>query len=92
MSQSIEDKAMADADVSDYTTNEIIVSNWIAPWSKGNRKNPLTATKMGFMATPAATNQSPRNQYTCTSSQDLSSKFRLNVPLRGKLPYLAGQF
>lgn len=36
---------MADADVSDYTTNKIILSNWIAPWSKGNRKNPSPQPK-----------------------------------------------
>ena len=45
MSQSIEGKTMADADVSDYTTNKIILSNWIAPWSKGNRKNPSPQPK-----------------------------------------------
>ena len=45
MSQSIEGKAMVDADVSDYTTNKIILSNWIAPWSKGNRKNPSPQPK-----------------------------------------------
>jgi hypothetical protein len=39
MNQSIEGKAMVNADVSDYTINKIILSNWLPLWSKDNLKN-----------------------------------------------------
>jgi hypothetical protein len=48
MNQSIEGKAMVNADVSDYTINKIILSHWIAPWSKDNLKNPLSKPPRDF--------------------------------------------
>lgn len=48
MNQSIEGKAMVNADVSDYTISKIILSNWIAPWSKDNLKNPLPKPSRDF--------------------------------------------
>jgi hypothetical protein len=49
MNQSIEGRTMVNADVSDYTISKIILSNWIAPWSKDNLKNPSLQPKRDLL-------------------------------------------